>query len=95
MKSVSACELVGRGVSVAVFLAKSTTDEWGWFAVWHDNGLPDASGADGADVFILKVAQELILRMKKGGRRKREAGTLCGDCEIFENRLAWETRPLD
>ena len=80
---------------MAILATESTSNKRGWFPVWHGDGLPNAGGMDGSDVFLLKVAQEAIFWAEERSGRNGEDDPLGSFGEFLEDHFAWETRPLD
>ena len=89
------CKLSCRGVCASIFAREGTLDERGWAAIRHGDGLPDATGMDSADVFLLEVLNKDVFGAEEGGRGVREDDVLFLLCEFLEDRLAWQTSPLD
>ena len=77
-------------------MARECALDEGWRAsVRHGDGLPDAGGADSLNVFLLEVLNEDVFRVEGGERGNREENMLFPLSELVEDRLAWQTSPLD
>ena len=53
------------------------------------------TGADSLDVFLLEVLKKDVFGTEEGMRGEGEHVVLCAFSKLLEDRLAWQTSPLD